>query len=62
VEAITGGKNLIHVIDQEKCIKCGTCFDACPSRFGAVARLSGEPAPAPLPAEERSILRKSKRL
>jgi coenzyme F420-reducing hydrogenase delta subunit/NAD-dependent dihydropyrimidine dehydrogenase PreA subunit len=62
VEAITGGKNLIHVIDQEKCIKCGTCFDACPSRFGAVARLAGEPAPAPLPAEERSILRKSKRI
>jgi len=62
VEAITGGKNLIHVIDQEKCIKCGTCFDACPSRFGAVARLAGEPVPAPLPEEGRSILRKSKRL
>jgi coenzyme F420-reducing hydrogenase delta subunit/ferredoxin len=62
VEAITGGKNLIHVIDQEKCIKCGTCFDACPSRFGAVARLAGEPVPDPLPEEERSILRKSKRI
>jgi coenzyme F420-reducing hydrogenase delta subunit/Fe-S-cluster-containing hydrogenase component 2 len=62
VEAITGGKNLIHVIDQETCIRCGTCFDACPSRFGAVARLSGKPVPNPLPEEERSILRKSKRM
>jgi coenzyme F420-reducing hydrogenase delta subunit/Fe-S-cluster-containing hydrogenase component 2 len=60
VEAIAGGKNLIHVIDQEKCIKCGTCYDACPSRFGAVQKISGKPAPAPLPEEERMILRKGK--
>jgi coenzyme F420-reducing hydrogenase delta subunit/NAD-dependent dihydropyrimidine dehydrogenase PreA subunit len=59
-EAISGGKNLIHVIHQDKCIKCGTCFDACPARFGAVRRISGEPVPAPIPAEERIIVRKSK--
>ena len=27
VEAIISAKNQIHVIDQEKCIKCGTCFE-----------------------------------
>jgi coenzyme F420-reducing hydrogenase delta subunit/Fe-S-cluster-containing hydrogenase component 2 len=60
VEAIAGGKNQIHVIDQEKCIKCGTCFEACPSRFGAVQKISGRPAPPPIPEEERTIVRKSK--
>jgi len=61
VEAIAGGKNLIHVIDQEKCIKCGTCLDACPPRFGAVKEISGEPAPPPLPEEKRRIVRKTKK-
>jgi coenzyme F420-reducing hydrogenase delta subunit/Fe-S-cluster-containing hydrogenase component 2 len=61
VEAIAGGKNLIHVIDQEKCIKCGTCFDACPPRFGAVQQISGGPVPAPIPEEDRIIVRKSKK-
>ncbi len=60
VEAITGGKNRIHVIDQETCIKCGTCFDACPPRFGAVCRISGEPAPPPIPEEQRTLARKNK--
>jgi len=61
VEAITGGKNLIHVIDQDTCIKCGTCFEVCPPRFGAVAKLSGEPVPPPIPEEQRTIVRKSKK-
>jgi len=60
VEAIVGGKNQIHVIEQEKCIKCGTCFDACPPRFGAVKKISGEPVPTPIPEEKRTIARKSK--
>ena len=60
-EAIAGGKNQIHVIDQEKCIKCGTCFEACPPRFGAVKEISGEPVPPPIPEEERTIVRKSKK-
>jgi len=45
VGAITGGKNLVHVIDQDKCTKCGTCLEVCPPRFGAVVKLSGEPVP-----------------
>ena len=61
VEAIVGGKNLIHVIDQEKCIRCGTCLDVCPERFSAVSKISGEPVPAPIPEEERTIVRKGKK-
>jgi len=61
VEAIAGGKNLIHVIEQDKCIKCGTCFEACPPRFGAVNKISGEPVPPSIPEEERAIFRPSKK-
>jgi len=61
VEAIDGGKNRIHVIDQDMCIKCGTCLEVCPSRFSAVLKLSGEPAPPPIPEEERTIARKGKK-
>ena len=57
VGAISGGKGLVHVIDQDKCTKCGTCFDVCPARFNAVKKLSGEPVPAPLPAAERVLVR-----
>ncbi len=60
VEAIVGGKNLIHVIDQEKCIKCGTCFKVCPPKFRAVTEISGAPVPPPIPEEKRTIIRKSK--
>ncbi len=59
-EAIDGGKNLIHVVIQDKCTKCGSCLEACPPRFGAVRKISGEPVPAPLPQESRTIVRKSK--
>jgi NADH-quinone oxidoreductase subunit F len=48
VEAITGAKNQIHVINQERCTKCGACFEVCPSKFGAVAKLSGERVPEPI--------------
>ena len=59
-EAIVGGKNRIHVIDQEKCTKCGTCFEVCPQRFRSVRKISGEPVPAPIPEEARTIVRGSK--
>ena len=49
VDAITGGKGIVHVIDQDKCSKCGNCFEVCPERFGAVAILSGVPIPASVP-------------
>jgi F420-non-reducing hydrogenase iron-sulfur subunit len=60
VEAIGGGKNLIHVIDQEKCIKCGTCFEVCPPKFRAVTEIAGGPVPPPIPEEKRTIVRKGK--
>lgn len=47
VEAISGDKGLVHVIDQVKCTKCGSCLDVCPARFSAVTKLSGEPVPPP---------------
>jgi NADH:ubiquinone oxidoreductase subunit F (NADH-binding)/(2Fe-2S) ferredoxin/NAD-dependent dihydropyrimidine dehydrogenase PreA subunit len=48
-EAITGGKNLVHTIDQDKCTKCGVCLEVCPPRFDAVVRLSGTAIPEPVP-------------
>ncbi len=59
VEAIEGGKNLIHVVIQDKCTKCGSCLEACPARFGAVRKISGEPVPDPIPQEARTVVRKS---
>ena len=46
-EAISGGKRMVHVIDQSKCTKCGTCLDVCPTKFSAVAKVSGEKVTVP---------------
>ena len=59
-EAISGGKRLIHIINQTKCIKCGTCLDVCPTRFQAVKKVSGEKVtvpekPEPVSAEKSNI-------
>jgi len=40
VEAIAPAKNRIKVIDQEKCVKCGTCLKACPPQYNAIVKLS----------------------
>ncbi len=56
--AIVGGKGQIHVIEQEKCTKCGTCFEVC--RFGSIKKISGEPVPPPIPEEARTLTRKGK--
>jgi NADH-quinone oxidoreductase subunit F len=40
VEAISTTKKRIKVIDQEKCVKCGTCLKACPPQYNAVVKLS----------------------
>ncbi|HUV51933.1 MAG TPA: 4Fe-4S binding protein, partial [Dehalococcoidia bacterium] len=58
VEAISGGKNLVHVIDQSKCTKCRTCFEVCPPRFSAVVRISGEPMPAAVPPGTEVVRKK----
>jgi len=47
VEAITGGKRMVHVIDQGKCIKCTTCLEKCPTKFSAVKKVSAETVEVP---------------
>ena len=48
VEAISPNKKRIKVIDQEKCVKCGTCLKACPLQYNAVVKLS-PPSEVPKP-------------
>ena len=36
VDAISGEKKETHVIDQEKCIKCGTCIELCSGKYDAM--------------------------
>jgi len=47
VNAIAGGKRLVHIVNQEKCVKCGTCYEVCPARFGAVVKVSGQKLEVP---------------
>jgi len=47
VEAISGGKRMIHIIDQDKCTRCGTCLGVCPVKFDAVVKVSGEEPEVP---------------
>jgi len=61
VDAIQGGKDLIHIINQERCIRCGNCFDACPEKFSAVQELSGVSVPTSIPEGERKVVRKNKK-
>jgi ferredoxin len=41
VDAISGERKKVHVVDQELCIQCGACFDVCPPKVGAVSKLTG---------------------
>jgi len=50
VEAISTNKKRIKVIDQAKCVKCGTCLTACPPQYSAVVKLS---PPSLVPASEK---------
>ncbi len=52
VQAVEGGKRMVHVIDQNKCINCGICFDVCPPKFSAVAKVSGK---KPLDIPEKPV-------
>ncbi len=49
VEAISANEKRIKVIDQEKCVKCGTCLSACPPQYNAVVKLS---PPSQVPASK----------
>jgi NADH:ubiquinone oxidoreductase subunit F (NADH-binding)/Fe-S-cluster-containing hydrogenase component 2 len=47
VEAISGGKRMVHVVNQSKCIKCGSCINVCPQKFQAIVKVSGEKVTVP---------------
>ena len=40
--AIQGELKHIHIINQNMCSKCGTCFEVCPPKVSAVAKLTGD--------------------
>ncbi len=50
-EAIYTAKHRIKAIDQDKCVKCSACMDACPPQYDAVVKYS--PANTVPPAPER---------
>jgi NADH:ubiquinone oxidoreductase subunit F (NADH-binding)/(2Fe-2S) ferredoxin len=41
-DAITGDPKGLHWIDQEKCHKCGVCFEVCPPRVFSVEKRTGD--------------------
>ena len=41
VDAISGSRKEVHVIDQSLCIKCGACYEICPVKIRAVSKLTG---------------------
>jgi NAD-dependent dihydropyrimidine dehydrogenase PreA subunit len=45
VQVIAGDRKMILVINQDGCIKCGTCLEVCP--FDAVIKVSGETIEVP---------------
>ena len=58
VQAIEGGKRMVHVIDQDKCINCGICLDVCPPKFSAVVKVSGT-KPSDIPEKSVPVVAKS---
>jgi NADH-quinone oxidoreductase subunit F len=58
VQAIEGGKRMVHVIDQDKCINCGICLDVCPPKFSAVVKVSGT-KPANIPEKPVPVVSES---
>ena len=37
-DAILGEEDMIHIIDQHDCIKCGKCLEVCPQEYSAVVK------------------------
>lgn len=56
--AIDGDKGLIHMVIQDKCVKCGICFEVCPAKYRAVEKFSGGTLPPP-PAVREIISRRA---
>ncbi|MGD8539991.1 MAG: NADH-ubiquinone oxidoreductase-F iron-sulfur binding region domain-containing protein [Candidatus Aminicenantes bacterium] len=51
VDAISGERKKVHIIDQDLCIKCGACLDVCPPKVSAVSKYTGK--------KRKSILKKA---
>jgi NADH-quinone oxidoreductase subunit F len=45
VEAIYTRKDGLKAVDQTKCVKCHSCWDACPPEYDAVLKVSPPPPP-----------------
>lgn len=54
VNAITGEKKQLHIIDQSLCIQCGVCQEKCPKKFSAVDCVSPKIPVTPKETEEVS--------
>lgn len=39
VEAIKTGRGMKKIVNQEKCVKCGSCLVACPPQYKAVVKI-----------------------
>jgi NADH:ubiquinone oxidoreductase subunit F (NADH-binding)/(2Fe-2S) ferredoxin/Pyruvate/2-oxoacid:ferredoxin oxidoreductase delta subunit len=52
--AINGAAKEVSVIDQSKCTKCGVCFEVCPPKVRAVAKISGDSHSPSLSMQESS--------
>ncbi|MBE0710926.1 MAG: 4Fe-4S binding protein, partial [Candidatus Aminicenantes bacterium] len=48
VNAISGERKKVHVVDQAACIKCGACFSVCPAKIQAVMKTTGDEGQAPV--------------
>jgi ferredoxin len=51
----------VHIIDQSKCNKCGTCLDVCPRQVSAVIKVTGKEMDDILGTEEPYPVIKKKR-
>ena len=61
VGAIISAKGQVHIIEQDKCIRCGACIAGCPERFSAISKLeAGAAVPPPPPEDQRAVIRKAK--
>ena len=61
VGAVISAKGQVHIIEQDKCIRCGSCEAGCPDRFAAISKLeAGATVPPPPPEDQRAIVKKAK--
>jgi NADH-quinone oxidoreductase subunit F len=58
VDAISGERKKVHVIDQDLCIKCGACIDVCPPKVTAVAKYTGKKRKSLLKKESSKRVKK----